>query len=76
MTNAFFIKWFPLLRDKLSKLALVKCLSPANCHSVSLLLSETKRCLSRLFLFIFKLKHLPKTVIQSFIQFSSPSNVS
>lgn len=42
MTNAFFIKRFPSLQDKLSKLALVKCLLPANCNSVSLLLSETE----------------------------------
>lgn len=51
MTNAFFIKRFPSLQDKLSKLALVKCLLPANCNPVSLLLSETERCL-RWFFFL------------------------
>jgi len=69
MTNAFFIKRFPSLQDKLSKLALVKCLLPANCHSASSLLSE--RCRRRFFFPVrgsglyLNQKHLPEVVIQS-----------
>lgn len=72
MTNAFFIKRFPLLQDKLSKLALVKRLLPANFHSASLLLSETERCLRQLFFLVrgsglyLNWKHLPEIIIQSF----------
>lgn len=49
MTNAFFIKWFPSLRDKPSELALVKCLPPASGGSARPPLAETKRCLQQFF---------------------------
>ncbi|KAM4645511.1 stAR-related lipid transfer protein 3 isoform 3-T3 [Amazona ochrocephala] len=51
----FFIKRLPSLQDKLSKLALVKCLLPANCNSL-LPGTEDASVLLR-----FKLKTPPRT---------------